>query len=298
MENSANLSAFWLVVLSIFVVIALLAGIRIVRPTYRGLIERLGKYSRFAEPGFHWIIPFGIEKLYRVNITEQMTESGPREMITNDNLNAMVDSQIYFKIKPDEQSVKNSQYNVNDVKLQIVALAKTTLRNIVGTLTLKSANSERNKINGELYETLTKETATWGIEIVRTELKQIEPPKDVQENMNKIVKAANDKIAAVDTATAVETAADGQKRANIKQAEGIKQARILQAEGEAEAIRLVNEAANKYFVGNAQLLKKLETVQNALEDNLKIIVPANQDLVNVIGDLAGVVPIKKHSQES
>jgi regulator of protease activity HflC (stomatin/prohibitin superfamily) len=298
MENSLNPLTFWLFVLSIIVVIFILSGIRIVRPTHRGLIERLGKYNRFAEAGFHWIIPFGIEKLYRVNITEQMTESGPREMITNDNLNAMVDSQIYFKVKPDEESVKNSQYNVNDVKLQIVALAKTTLRNIVGTLTLKSANSERNKINGGLYETLTKETSTWGIEIVRTELKQIEPPKDVQENMNKIVKAANDKIAAVDTATAVETAADGQKRANIKQAEGIKQARILQAEGEAEAIRLVNEAANKYFVGNAQLLKKLETVQNALEENCKIIVPANQDLVNVIGDLAGVVPIKKQIQES
>jgi regulator of protease activity HflC (stomatin/prohibitin superfamily) len=182
-------------------------------------------------PGFSWIIPFGIEKMYKVNVTEQMTESGPREMITNDNLNAMVDAQIYFKVKPDEESVKRSQYNVYDVKLQIVALTKTTLRNIVGTLTLKSANSERNKINGGLYETLTKETESWGIEIVRTELKQIEPPKDVQENMNKIVKAANDKIAAIDAATAVETVADGQKRASIKQAEGIKQARILQAEG-------------------------------------------------------------------
>lgn len=165
---------------------------------------------------------------------------------------------------------------------------------------MKSANSERNKINDALYETLTKETSTWGIEIIRTELKQIEPPKDVQENMNKIVKAENDKIAAIDIATAAETIADGQKRANIKQAEGIKQAKILQAEGEAEAIRLVNEAANKYFTGNAQILKKLETVQKALEENTKIIVPSNQDLVNVIGDMAGIVPTKKefHKQEA
>jgi regulator of protease activity HflC (stomatin/prohibitin superfamily) len=295
MDSPTNVTGVLWVIGSIFVLIMFFSGIRIIRPTNRGLIERLGKYNRFANPGFNWIIPLGIERLISVNITEQMTESGPREMITNDNLNAMVDSQIYFKIKSDETSVKNSQYNVNDIKLQIVALAKTTLRNIVGTLTLKSANSERNKINGGLYETLTKETSTWGIEIVRTELKQIEPPKDVQENMNKIVKAANDKIAAIDNATAVETEADGQKRANIKQAEGIKLARILQAEGEAEAIRLVNEAANKYFVGNAQLLRKLETIQNSLEDNTKIIVPANQNLINMIGDLAGIVP-QKHDQ--
>lgn len=290
--------AFWIVVASFFVVI--ISGIRIVRPTHRGLIECLGKYSRFAMPGFHWIIPLGIDKMYKINITEQMTESGPREMITNDNLNALIDAQIYFRVKPDEENVKKSQYNVYNVDVQIVALAKTTLRNIIGTLTMKSANSERNKINDALYETLTKETSTWGIEIIRTELKQIEPPKDVQENMNKIVKAENDKIAAVDIATAAETIADGQKRANIKQAEGIKQAKILQAEGEAEAIRLVNEAANRYFTGNAQILKKLETVQKALEENTKIIVPSNQDLVNVIGDMAGIVPTKRelHKQET
>jgi regulator of protease activity HflC (stomatin/prohibitin superfamily) len=293
MENAIGMQVFLISVGSIIGLILLFTGFRIVRPTHRGLIERFGKYNRFATPGLHWIIPFGIERLIQVNTTEQLTESGPREMITNDNLNAMVDSQIYFKVRSDEQSVKDSQYNVNDVKLQIVALAKTTLRNIVGTLTLKSANSERNKINGGLYETLTKETSTWGIEIVRTELKQIEPPKDVQENMNKIVKAGNDKIAAIDGATAVETIADGQKRAAIKQAEGIKQAQILKAEGEAEAIRLVNDAANKYFVGNAQLLKRLETVQSSLEKNTKIIVPANQDLVNVIGDMAGIIPVKR-----
>jgi regulator of protease activity HflC (stomatin/prohibitin superfamily) len=111
--------------------------------------------------------------------------------------------------------------------------------------------------------------------------------------MNKIVKAENEKLAAVDFATAAETAADGKKRASIKEAEGVRQARILQAEGDAEAIRLVNEAANKYFVGNAQLLKKLETVQNALEENTKIVVPSNTELVNVIGDLAGVAPLRR-----
>ena len=217
-----------------FVVVAFLflAGIRIVRPTHRGLIERLGKYSKFARPGFNWIIPV-IDQLYQTNVTEIMIDAQPQEIITNDNLNASVDAQVYFKIRDDEDSVKKSQYNVNSVERQIVNLARTTLRNIIGTLTLKSANSERGRINADLHEVL------------------------------------------------------------IKEAEGIKRSNILQAEGEAEAIRLVNDAANKYFIGNAQILKKLETVERSLANNAKIVVPADSDLVNVIGNLAGVLPIKK-----
>ncbi|GAB1473789.1 SPFH domain-containing protein [Bacteroidota bacterium] len=285
------MESYWFLVIAA-VIFIFAAGIRIIRPTQRGLIERLGKYHKFANPGFHWIIPV-IDKIYKVNVTEQMVDAEPQEIITNDNLNASVDAQVYFRVKADEESVKGSIYNVNNFKWQIVNLARTTLRNIIGTLTLKSANSERGKINAELYQTLHTETVGWGIEIVRTELKQIDPPKDVQETMNKVVKAENEKIAAIDSATAAETVADGVKRAKIKEAEGFKQSKILHAEGEAEAIRLVNEAADKYFVGNAQLLKKLETVSASLENNSKIVIPTGSELVNVIGDLAGVLPLKK-----
>ncbi len=278
-------------------VILFFMGIRIVRPTHRGLIERLGKYNRFGNPGFQWIIPL-IEQMYQVNITEQMVDAEPQEIITFDNLNAKVDAQVYFKVKPDEESVKSCIYNVFNYQYQIVNLARTTLRNIIGTLTLKSANSERGKINEELHKTLMDETAHWGIEIVRTELKEIDPPKDVQETMNKVVKAENEKIAAIDFATATETGADGQKRAEIKKAEGIKQARILQAEGEAEAIKLVNEAAERYFVGNAQVLRKLEAVEKAISNNAKIVVPSNTELVNVIGEMAGILPLKKEEKQS
>src|SRR3990167_3505985 len=281
--------------LVVVAVVIFFSGIRIVRPTQRGLIERLGKYNRFAQAGFHWLIPV-IDKMYLVNVTEQMVDAEPQEIITNDNLNAKVDAQVYFKVKPDEQNVKNTIYNVNNYQWQIVNLARTTLRNIIGTLTLKSANSERGKINLELHKTLMEETAHWGLEIVRTELKEIDPPKDVQETMNKVVKAENEKIAAVDYATATETVADGARRAEIKKAEGVKQAKILEAEGESEAIRLVNEAAEKYFIGNAQLLRRLQMAERALESNTKIIVPSNTELVNVIGDLAGVVPIKKNEK--
>jgi len=268
------------------------AGIRIVRPTHRALVERLGKFHRFATPGFNWIIPI-IDKMYKINITEKMINAEPQEIITNDNLNARVDAQVYFKIKPDEESVRNSQYNVNSIEYQIVNLARTTLRNIIGTMTLKSANSERGKINKELHGTLLEETMNWGIEIVRTELKEIDPPKDVQETMNKIVKAENEKIAAIDFATATETKADGEKRAEIRRAEGIKQGAILRAEGEAQAIALVNEAAEKYFVGNAQLLRRIQALETALKDNAKIVVPTGSDLVNVLGELGGIVPYKE-----
>lgn len=283
-----------IVVLTLFV---LFSGIKIVRPTHRGLIERLGKYRKFANPGFHWIIPF-VDRMYKVNTTEQMVDAQPQEIITNDNLNASVDAQVYFKVLEGEDSVKSSQYNVNNYTLQIVNLARTTLRNIIGTLTLRSANSERGKINAELHNTLKNETASWGIVIVRTELKEIDPPRDVQDTMNKVVKAENEKIAAIDYATAAETVADGVKRAKIKEAEGYKRAKVLHAEGEAEAIMLVNNAADKYFTGNAQLLKKLETVEASFGANAKIVIPAGTELINIIGEMAGVVPLNSKKEKN
>lgn len=295
--NSSIMSGIiWAIIIAV-VLIIFFAGIRIVRPTHRALIERFGKYHRFAHPGFHWIIPI-IDQMYKINITEIMVDAEPQEIITNDNLNARVDAQVYFKIKADEESVKASQYNVNNIQWQIVNLARTTLRNIIGTLTLKSANSERGMINKDLHATLLEETSEWGISIVRTELKEIDPPHDVQETMNKIVKAENEKIAAIDFATAQETQADGLKRAEIRKAEGIKQAAILKAEGDARAIELVNMAAEKYFIGNAQLLRRIEMVERSLDENAKIIVPEGSDLVNVLGEMGGILPITKRNDHN
>ena len=287
------------IVLGIIVLIIFLyLSVRTVRPTSRGLIERFGRYNRFANPGIVFLIPF-IERLVRINITENMIDAGLQEIITSDSLNAQVDAQVYFKVRSDEDSVKSSQYNVFNYMVQIVALARTTLRNIIGTMTLKEANSERGKINSSLYNNLALETKSWGLEIVRTELKEINPPTDVQETMNKVVKASNEKIAAIDFATARETQADGERRAAIKvaegqrqaailQAEGQKQAKVLVADGEAQAIKLVNEAADLYFKGNAQLLRQLQAVETSLTNNSKIVVPTDSSLINVIGGLAGI----------
>ena len=287
-----------IIVALIVIVILLLLSVRTVRPTSRGLVERFGKYNRFANPGIVFLIPF-VERLIVVNITENMIDAGLQEIITSDSLNAQVDAQVYFKVRSGEEDVKASQYNVFNYMRQIVALARTTLRNIIGTMTLKDANSERGKINTALFNNLAEETKSWGLEIVRTELKEINPPADVQETMNKVVKASNERVAAIDFATARETQADGERRAAIKVAEGQRQAAILQAEGqnqakvlvaggEAQAIKLVNEAADMYFKGNAQLLRQLQAVETSLANNSKIVVPTDSSLVNVIGGLAGI----------
>lgn len=286
----------------------LLSGLRTVKQTDRGLVERFGKYSRMSNPGLTMIIP-GVESLRKVNITEMMVDAQPQEIITKDKLNAKVDAQVYFKVKPDEESLKASQYNVYNYKIQIVNLARTTLRNIIGTLSLNEANSDRDKINSELMKTLSIETKNWGLEVVRTELKEIDPPKDVQDTMNKVVIAENEKIAAVDFATAAETKADGERRAEIKRAEGKKQAQILEADGiaeakkkvadgEAYAIEKVNTATQEYFKGNAVDYKRLEVLATVLKENTKYIIPEGTDLVTVLGDEKDkIIPVPKNEKK-
>lgn len=257
------------IILAIVVGFGLL-GIRIVRPTHRAVVETLGKYSGFREAGFNFVIPI-IQRLIQVNVTEQMTDIEPQEIITKDNLNAQVDLVVYYKIKRDENNVKNSLYEVNDVNAQLETLSRTTARNVIGTMPFREVNSERKVLNKKLQEILTVETKGWGVEVLKVELKDITPPKDVQETMNKVIKAENEKDAAIDLATAIETQADGKRRAAIKEAEGLAQGKIIVAEAEAKRIKLVNEAANKFFKGNAQKLKSMEVTQASLENNSKII---------------------------
>ncbi len=279
-------------VLEIFAILAIIAvgifflsGIRIVQPTYRGVIERLGKYNRFLSVGFNWIVPVIERSKYR-NITERMTNIASQEIITKDNLNAKVELVVYHKVKSDEDSVKKSYYEVEDYKTQIIMLAQTTARNVIGNMKFTEVNSQRAMLNKLLAETIDKEIENWGLKVVRVELKDITPPQAVQETMNNIIQAQNAKDAAIDFATAVETKADGARRAAIKEADGIKQANILKAEGEAQAIQLVNEAAEKYFIGNAQKLRQIEMVEKSLKDNAKIVITKDGINPNIlIGDL-------------
>lgn len=272
--------AFLLIVIFIF-------GVRIIRPVEVGIVEFLGRYTRTATAGFNWIFP-GLFRMIRVNITERRVDIDPQSIITKDKLNAVVDGVVYYKVVDAQMAI----YNVQNFISSVPSLAKTTLRAVIGKMTLTEANENRDSINLEVEKILSREVDKWGIDVVRVELQRIEPPPDVQDAMNRVVKAENEKIAALDQATAIETKADGERRAEIKKAEGIAAAIRLKADADGDAIKIVNEAAEKFFIGNAVLLKKLETVSEALKDNAKIVVPADSSLVNIIGDLAGTgVPI-------
>ncbi|MDD5622504.1 MAG: SPFH/Band 7/PHB domain protein [Actinomycetota bacterium] len=296
----------WLgiVLVLIGVAIILFSGFRTVRPVEKGVIERFGKYTRTKEAGLTWIIP-SFEKMYKVNITEQMVDVPPQMVITKDKLNAQVDAVVYYQIK----DVKASIYNVDDHRKQLTSLARTTLRAVIGNMTLTDANEKRGDINDKVETVLDKETNSYGVEVLRVEIQKIEPPEDVQESMNKVVKAEQEKIAARDMATATETRADGERRAEIKKAEGIKIGLILSAEGKAEAIRqvanadadrikVVNESAQKYFVGNAQILRKLEATEEALKRNAKFLVDTSK-VQTIVTDASGVTPVmeKKPSKK-
>ena len=270
-----------------FGLIVFASGVKIIRPVEVGIVEFLGRYSKTASAGFNWIIPF-LSKMYRINITERRVDIDPQSIITKDKLNAVVDGVVYYRVEEAQKAI----YNVNNFATSVPSLAKTTLRAVIGKMTLTEANENRDQINLEVEKILSKEVTKWGIDVIRVELQRIEPPDDVQDAMNQVVKAENEKIAALDQATAIETKADGERRAEIKKAEGIAAAIRLKADADGDAIKTVNVAAEEYFIGNAQLLKKLETVAEALKDNTKIIVPAGSDLVNVINDLAGTtVPV-------
>ena len=275
-----------------FVVVIFGLGVRIIRPIEKGLLETLGKYKKTAEQGFHWIFP-GIQKMIKVNITEQMVDVPPQMVTTSDKLNMTVDAVVYYKIK----DVKAAEYNVDGHKRQLTSLARTTLRAVMGKLNLQECIQKRDKINLDVEQVLEKETDAYGVEVLRVEVQRIEPPEDVQESMNNVVKAEQDKIAASDLATARETEADGMKRASIKEAEGNKRAAILTAEGkkessirEAEGKAKAFDLIEKAFKGNAQTLKNLEVTQASLENNSKVILTEKGITPTLlIGDL----PLKK-----
>ena len=240
----------------------------------KATIERLGKYHRFAKDGFNWIIPF-IEAIVYQDIAEKMMDIEGFEAITQERLNAKVDLVVFYKVKEDKDSVFKSIYRVSNFESQIVRLAQTTARNVIGGISFDVLNSKRDTINQKLANVLKEQGKSWGVDIVRVETKEIAPPTDVQESMNKVLKAQNEKKASFDLATAVETQADGRRRATIKEAEGIAKGRVLVAEAQAQAIKLVNESARKYFRGNAQKLKKYEVTQSALSSNSKVVLGAD-----------------------
>ncbi|MCX6039678.1 MAG: SPFH/Band 7/PHB domain protein [Caldilinea sp.] len=206
--------------LLLFLVFLLAAlGIRIVSPYEKGVIERLGRYLRTAQPGLQFIVPF-IDTMRKVDMREQVVDVQPQEVITKDNVVVTVDAIVYYEAT---DPVKLT-YNVADFYNASTKLAQTNLRNVVGETELDEALTSREMINAKLRSVLDDATDKWGVRVVRVEIKRIDPPADVTAAMHRQMKAERD------------------KRAQILDAEGTRAARILEAEGEAEAVRRVADA--------------------------------------------------------
>jgi regulator of protease activity HflC (stomatin/prohibitin superfamily) len=291
---------------------ALISSLRIVRPTEKGLVERFGKYHRFVEGGITLLVPF-VDRIIKVNVTERMTPVQRQDVITKDKVFMGVDAVVFYRIKQDEMSVKASQYAVASFAAQIDTLARTVLRDIIGGMDMAIANTSRPIINASLKNALDEQTEKWGIEIVRAEIKDLEPPRELIVSMESVLKADNDRQAAEKTAIAQATLASGQKNAAIQVAEGQKQAAILQsegqktasiaiAEGDAQATRLRNEALTTYFKDSAITFKQLETITASLQNNTKIIVPEGKAISLILNEQenlskATILPIPPPPQQ-
>ncbi len=295
----------------IIILYALVSSLRIVRPTERGLVERLGKYNRFVQAGITLLVPF-VDRIIKVNITERMTPVQRQDVITRDKVFMGVDAVVFYRVKPEEGAVKASQYFVNNYESQIDTLARTVLRDIIGGMDMTVANTSRPTINAKLKEALDEQTRDWGIEIVRAEIKDLEPPRGLMSSMESVLKADNERQAAEKTAIAQATLASGEKNASIQRAEGMKQAAILQAEGQktatisiaegdAEATKLRNEALTTYFKESAITFKQLETITASLKNNTKIIVPEGKAISLILNEQeslnkASIIPVPPPTQ--
>src|SRR6266567_988477 len=261
--------------------VALAKGARTVKQYEKGLITRLGKYHGMAPSGLTFIVPF-VDDIMRVDMREQVISVPPQKLITKDNVTVEVDAVVYYKVV---DPVK-SQFEVQDFGYACTTLAQTNLRNLIGDRTLDETLVARDMINTNLRHVLDEATNGWGVKVTRVEVQKIDPPRDITEAMSRQMKAERDKRAAV-------LEAEGFKQSQILQAEGVKQSEILKAEGdaqarvtranaEAEAIRLVSTAAETFFKDRAEVMRRLEVLNNTLAHNTKYIVPSNSGLVNVL----------------
>jgi regulator of protease activity HflC (stomatin/prohibitin superfamily) len=245
-----------------------------------------------AQSGLTFIMPF-VDDIVRVDMREQVITVPPQKLITKDNVTVEVDAVVYYKVI---DPVK-SQYEVQDFGYACTTLAQTNLRNLIGDRTLDETLVARDMINTNLREVLDEATNNWGCKVTRVEVQKIEPPRDITDAMSRQMKAEREKRAAVLEAEGIKQSqilqAEGKKQSEILKAEGDAQARITRANAEAEAIKLVSTAAETYFKERAEMMRRLEVLNNTLAQNTKYIVPSNAGLVNVLG-LDGVLQPAAH----
>ena len=232
---------FW-IILGVLVLIILISSIRIVPQAHEYVVERLGKYNRTLSAGFHLIIPIIEVTARRITLMEQILDAPPQPVITKDNVTMQIDSVVYFRVFDSKLYAYGA---VNPVSA-LENLTATTLRNIVGELDLDGTLTSRDVINAKMTQIIDKATDEWGIRVTRVELKNIIPPKEIRDAMEKQMKAERDRretlLQAEGHKAAAVTRAQGDKEAAILQAEGERDARIARAEGEAKEIYLKKKA--------------------------------------------------------
>ena len=284
---------FTLIVAVILALTALAKGARVVEQYEKGLVLRLGKYRSTVSSGLTIIVPF-VDDLTRVDMRERVIQVAPQKLITKDNVTVEVDAVVYYKVV---DPVK-SQFEIQNFDYACTTLAQTNLRNLIGDRTLDETLVARDMINTNLRQVLDEATNTWGVKVTRVEVQKIEPPRDITDAMSRQMKAERDKRAAILEAEGIKQSqilqAEGKKQSEILRAEGDAQARITRANAEAEAIRLVSTAAETYFKERAEMMRRLEVLNNTLAQNTKYIVPSNAGLVNVLG-LDGMIQPAKPS---
>jgi regulator of protease activity HflC (stomatin/prohibitin superfamily) len=234
-----------LIVVAAVVLITLAQGIRIVPQARAGIVERLGRYQRTLDAGLALIVPYVDRVKPLIDLREQVVSFPPQPVITEDNLVINIDTVIYFQVT----DPKAATYEIADYIAAIEQLVITTLRNVIGGMTLEDTLTSRDKISAALRTVLDEATGRWGIRVNRVELKAVDPPASIQEAMEKQMRAERDRRAAILTAEGVKQSqiltAEGEKQSAILRAEGQREAQILEAEGEAKAIETVFEAIHR-----------------------------------------------------
>jgi regulator of protease activity HflC (stomatin/prohibitin superfamily) len=270
-------------IILVIALIMLVRSVKVIHQAEKGIVERFGKYKETLDPGLRFLFPFIDRLKHRVDMREIVIDIEPQPVITKDNVTVTVDAVVYYYVT-DAMAVT---YEVANFFSAVTKLAQTNLRNVIGDMSLDETLTSRERINATLRETLDEATDKWGVKVTRVEVKEIEPPHDISEAMSKQMKAEREKRATILEAEAYREKqileAEGDKQNAILVAEGDKQSAILIAEGEAKAIENVSQAADKFFVGNAQLLKQLQVTQASLQDNTKLVVSDQSRLINVLG---------------
>ena len=283
-----------LAIVLLVVVVLLSMGMKRVNQYERGIVERFSAYEKTVDPGLRYIVPF-VQRILRVNMREQVIDVPPQEIITEDNVVVTIDAVVYYQI----MDPKKALYEIEDFELAIVKLAQTTLRNIVGEMSLDTCLTSREKINTELRKVLDEATDKWGTKVNRIEVQRIDPPSDIQTAMHKQKTAEQERRQIRLLATGRKEGAMQEREGAILKAQGEAKAIELVATAQAEAVKVVSEAANKYFLENAQLNKKLDVIRDTFAQQTKIIVPSSADILAVLGLESGgptVLPIKRSSQ--